>query len=839
MFPALTPPRQRPRNEGLLMRRISAVGLVTAMVPALAILPTVTPRAPRPHPVPPAVQTVSIDGIDPAAAASPEGRDLVARAASGNLVVAAPDKGAAGPRLALLTSPTTVSSFQLVGVTWRAGTTPAGLTIDIRVRGTAGWDSWERLAVRDEGPVLSTRSAPVSTPQEPSARTGTTPLLADPSTGYQVRIRSDRGRLPVDLRLSTIDPGTSPADTALLPARPPAAADATAAKPTIISRAAWGADESLRNGGPWLTSPLLAGVLHHTASSNDYTESAAASQVRAIYAYDTQGLGWSDIAYNFLVDKFGRIYEGRAGGIDTAVRAAHVYGFNENTFAVSALGNYDVAAAPAAMVEAISQVFAWKLGVHNLDPTGTATLTAGTGADRYAAGDTVRVPVISGHRDLGNTACPGRYLYPLLPQIRTRAASLSTTKPPALMSPLVESPSLLWHSTAPGFVLKSGIPQPQSWSLTVGSECTGEVIRTVTGSASTGFAAVWDLKDTAGSWAPPGLYKLSLATSTATITSEPFIARVEIGWRLGAPDSPCPSERYAGNNRYETNVRAAQAAFPTSSTVVLANGEDGHSPDALVGGPLAFAKNAPLLLATTRGIPAVVSTEIARRHPSVAYLLGGTSQLSSTVESQLRALGVTTVRRIAGSDRYDTAARIATTMAHTAVPAVIANGEDSDLFDALGVSGPAARTGRPILLVRRTSVPAVTTAALRALKITSTTIIGGAGVVPEAIRSRVYGTSRLGGADRYATAAAIADGFATSSVDPREVVLAGGDISPVDALSAGPLGRLLLFTRSGSVPDATAEWLQRPEVERAMLLGGPAVISRTVAGQVVAAIRSS
>ncbi|EBF6878342.1 cold-shock protein, partial [Salmonella enterica subsp. enterica serovar Saintpaul] len=106
-----------------------------------------------------------------------------------------------------------------------------------------------------------------------------------------------------------------------------------AIQPTIITRAQWGADESLR-GSKTLNSTVKAIVIHHTAGTNDYTQETAAAQVRGIYAYDTQGLGWADIAYNFLVDKWGRVYEGRAGSITQAVRGAHAMGFNTDTMGI-------------------------------------------------------------------------------------------------------------------------------------------------------------------------------------------------------------------------------------------------------------------------------------------------------------------------------------------------------------------------------------------------------------------------------------------------------------------------------------------------------------------------
>jgi len=228
--------------------------------------------------------------------------------------------------------------------------------------------------------------------------------------------------------VSLVDPKSSEADV-LAAETPPATAVAAGdpLKPAIITREQWGADESLRTSGPVYTGPIKVGFVHHTASTNSYTADTAAAQVRALYAYFTLSLGYSDIAYNFFVDRFGRLYEGRAGGMDKNVLGGHTAGFNQNTFAVSALGNFDVykptSSEGSAMATAIARLMAWKLALNHADPTGTATLVSnsGAGTSKYAPGETATVPVISGHRDIGLTACPGQYLETYVPSIRTQA----------------------------------------------------------------------------------------------------------------------------------------------------------------------------------------------------------------------------------------------------------------------------------------------------------------------------------------------------------------------------------------------------------------------------------
>ena len=198
---------------------------------------------------------------------------------------------------------------------------------------------------------------------------------------------------------------------------------AAVAEPPLVTRAEWGADESLRTGEPTTASVKMAFV-HHTAGSNNYAESDAPALVRGIYAYHTTGLGWNDIGYNFLIDRFGTVYEGRAGGSRQGVVGAHVYGFNSGSTGVSLMGTYTSATPTSATLASLERLLAWKLDLHGLDALGSVTMTSGAD-DKYSAGDTVSFPVIAGHRDANYTACPGDAFYPQLGAVRTGIAALS------------------------------------------------------------------------------------------------------------------------------------------------------------------------------------------------------------------------------------------------------------------------------------------------------------------------------------------------------------------------------------------------------------------------------
>ncbi|MFE7236605.1 peptidoglycan recognition protein, partial [Streptomyces sp. NPDC057596] len=212
---------------------------------------------------------------------------------------------------------------------------------------------------------------------------------------------------------------------ATAPAGPPS----TAPRPTIVSRAGWGADESISPEAPdYLPGgKIKAVVVHHTAESNNYSCADAPAVVRGIYAYHVKQLGWKDVGYNFLVDKCGTVYEGRKGGVDRPVMGAHAYGFNSETAGISVLGTYtDVAPSDAALTS-VARIAAWKLGQYGVDPAGTTTLTAGDSGRSYAGktwakGGKLSLATIHGHRDNFNTQCPGNAYYAKLPTVRAWAA---------------------------------------------------------------------------------------------------------------------------------------------------------------------------------------------------------------------------------------------------------------------------------------------------------------------------------------------------------------------------------------------------------------------------------
>ena len=174
--------------------------------------------------------------------------------------------------------------------------------------------------------------------------------------------------------------------------------------------------------GPSSYSTFKGTCIHHTAGSNNYSESQGPAIVRGIYAYHAKTLGWGDVGYNALVDKYGNIYEGRYGGLDKNIEGAHAGGFNNGTFGISVMGNHDQLQIPDAAITALGEMVGWRMKVGGVDPMSTAALTSsGYSKARYGSGQTVNLPAIFGHRDTGYTSCPGNFGYQQMDAIRAAA----------------------------------------------------------------------------------------------------------------------------------------------------------------------------------------------------------------------------------------------------------------------------------------------------------------------------------------------------------------------------------------------------------------------------------
>ncbi|MFD3705459.1 N-acetylmuramoyl-L-alanine amidase [Nocardia sp. NPDC058658] len=312
--------------------------------------------------------------------------------------------------------------FSMVALTARD---LANTTTKLRARQQDGnWGPWY-----DADPI-DTRATD-HTPAD--APTGTEPIYVGETTAVQMLVTRKPAAGPdhdpahltdAALKAVLINPGRAAIDAALNDV----AAALPGGGPKVITRAQWGADESIRCQEPTYDDGVGGITVHHTAGRNDYSRSESAGIVRAIYAYHAETLGWCDVGYNAMVDQYGQIFEGRYGGLDRAVQGAHAGGFNENTVGVALMGNYESEQPSNEAITAIGKFIGWRSKLAGLDPEGETTMySEGTEFTPYAQDEAVELPVVFAHRDVGNTDCPGDAAYALMDRIRGIAAGNSNT----------------------------------------------------------------------------------------------------------------------------------------------------------------------------------------------------------------------------------------------------------------------------------------------------------------------------------------------------------------------------------------------------------------------------
>ncbi|TQF05164.1 N-acetylmuramoyl-L-alanine amidase [Kitasatospora acidiphila] len=344
---------------------------------------------------------------------------------------ALPGGRAGGPTVRGLTARGT-TNYSLLGVSWDDPEAQLAGTVQVRTRSAGRWSGWQDLVADSEDRPDRAEA------DGPGTRGATAPRWVGPSDGVEVRVTGD-GPLPRGLRVDLVDPGTGKpgADVQTMPSDEASASAPDAAhrlarhagahqapRPGIVTRTGWGADESLRHPGFTYTGAVRVVFVHHTDTANDYSCSDSPKVIRAIYQYHVQTNGWNDIGYNFLVDRCGTIYEGRAGGVAQPVLGAHTLGFNADSTGVAALGTFSGDVPPQAQVDGVTKIAAWKLGLTGQDALGTASLTSASDGSRFPAGDSHSFDTISGHRDAFATECPGTELYDRLPAMRLWAAHL-------------------------------------------------------------------------------------------------------------------------------------------------------------------------------------------------------------------------------------------------------------------------------------------------------------------------------------------------------------------------------------------------------------------------------
>ena len=295
-------------------------------------------------------------------------------------------------------------------------------------------------------------------------------------------------------------------------------------------------------------------------------------------------------------------------------------------------------------------------------------------------------------------------------------------------------------------------------------------------------------------------------------------------------------DRLAGPDRYATAAATSAATFPPGVPVAyVATGR--NFPDALAGGAAAARDRGPVLLVTDVGVPAVTAAELQRLRPQRIVVLGGTSVITQAVQNQLATFAPGGASRLAGADRFATAAAISGATFAAGVPvAYVATG--LAFPDALSGGPAAGREGGPILLVTPTAIPASTAAELERLDPQRIVVLGGTGAVSAQVANDLQrytpsGIIRRSGADRYATAVAVSQGSFPGGA--RHVFVATGQNFP-DGLAGGPAAALrggpLLLVPGTSLPPAVSAELLRLDPDRVTILGGTGVVTDAVQAQI-------
>lgn len=391
-------------------------------------------------PAPPATEVAYGKGEMESSSENLTGTDVrpQARSASG-----APAPGTTG-----WTTPVEIlPGTEMIAVTWDGARSAPDGTISIRSRDAAGWTAWETIvgAAPDEGG------------DGDSGRVGTGVVWLGSEGADGLELRVDTGPL---VELTVLKMRYQEGEAEVVPVTPESRSTTTraAAKPTIRARSAWASggwkpnNSECGSPAPSVASSLKHAVVHHTASTNSYTAADVPKLIDGIYTFHTRakpaGQAWCDIAYNFIVDKFGTIWQGRSGDVAKPVIGGHAGGFNTGSVGVTLLGQFQPGASPAAaqptsaMLDSAARLIAWKLSLHGLDPHGSVRLTSG-GNVKYPAGTQVTLPVINYHGQSGSTACPGANVIGKMPALRDavkRYMGSGTTPPPTTNPPPTNPP---------------------------------------------------------------------------------------------------------------------------------------------------------------------------------------------------------------------------------------------------------------------------------------------------------------------------------------------------------------------------------------------------------------
>ena len=414
------------------------------------------------------------------------------------------------------------------------------------------WGSWESLAlVAEHGPDPTSEEAA-------GENLASEPIYLGEIEWIQFRVDTDQ---PYDLRAELVE--TAGRQLGLLEKvglffdRIEWVADeaeSSPAQPTIIPRETWGGPSCNPNSdAPAYTDGVRMMFVHHTTTYNTYPEEDVPGIIYAMCTYHVDTRGWKDIGYNFVIDRFGNIYEGRDGGIESAVWGAHTGGFNYYSFGVGLIGDFETLGPSAEAIAALETLAAWKLDFHHVNPNGSVVVES-LGSSLYASGVEVQLNTISGHRDGSATSCPGDQCYPLLAGLSATIHDIGGAKifggVPTQIPPVVTEDAQIPFS----------FTEPMDWTFRLLSP-DGPVTLEISGTGTSGVVQ-WDgMAD--GQPGGRGPYSIELDAVTVDDGEVPTPVREILEWYK----PPFADDDF---NRHETNIGLiAEAGFTEGCSSVL------------------------------------------------------------------------------------------------------------------------------------------------------------------------------------------------------------------------------------------------------------------------------
>lgn len=722
-----------------------------------------------------------------------------------------------GPRAATA-APVTVTSvptpspfpFSMLGLRL-----PEGVVAEVRTSvDGAGWDDWTPVEAHpDERPDPGSAEARAAAERVPDGLIPASPLWIGEARHVQVRTT---GGLPGDVALHLVDSvglSRSVAERAVDAVRAAwGGAGATVAhaavdQPAIATRAEWGADESIVVDEPAVAPEADLGLVHHTAGGNGYAPQDVPAILRGVQEFHINGNGWSDIGYNVLVDAYGGLWEGRAGGIEEAVIGAHAGGFNTGSFGVAVIGDFSGAAPPAAAVDGLAEVLAWKYDVHHVDVRGQVDLIS-RGSTRYVEGEQITLPTLSGHRDVSSTTCPAG-LYDLLPAL---AEEVADRQGPVLVDDASSPEEVRVAGGRPldgDVVLTAGLRPSGPWELEVRGP-DGDVVHRDRGDGGTA-SSTWEVDGVA-----PAEYDYAFTAGDRRPAEGPVTVALPVIEGVEALPATVTTE---DQGRFAEPVVFAATLWEGADWTLTVEDPDGDEVFATEGsgeellaawdGPVQSAGVHTWTVAADDAEPA--SGTVGVDAPVLARVGDAAGPAAASVQLSRAAFPVD----------------------GTATRAVVARG---DVFADALAGGPLAGSEGPVLLTDGAEVAAPMLSELDRVLAESATVyvLGGETALPDVVVAALaqrWDVERLAGPERTATAAAVAEVvLERSGATTALLARAGpdGSVPWADALAGGAWGAAtgvpVLLTDPDRLSTTAQEVLVGAEVTETLVLGGPAAV---------------